>query len=278
MPDSSSATDRALGMDARITRRDFLNSSLLASGVALAAGLSPRELLARPLDDAGATKPGTGLGWAGYSGEGDYRDANGNTEAVVNAAHSLRDGKYDRTPADLIDTGETYDLVIVGGGIAGLSAALFARARAKRRLSILIIENHPIFGGEARRNDFVVDGVKLQAPQGSNYFVAPRPGNLIDQTYKMIGLDWREFIYQDWKGAEPAFKLSRTNYSYLFEMPQHFGFYFGAQYGQNPGAWIADPWGKKLEGCAFSAAMREELLRWRAFTRAGSVHGGLSRL
>jgi spermidine dehydrogenase len=250
-------------MDARITRRDFLNNTLLASGAALVAGLAPRTLLAQT--EKGLATPGNaGLGWAGYSGEGDYRDANGNTEAVVFAAHRLRDGTYDQAPADLVDEGETYDLVIVGGGIAGMAAALFARARAKRPLSILILENHPIFGGEARHNEFVVDGVKLQAPQGSNSFRAQRPGNVIDKTYEMIGLDWREFVYQDWRGPQPALELSRTSYSQFFGMPASFGFFFGSQFGRTPGTWIADPWGKRLEGCAFPPELRQELIRWRA--------------
>jgi spermidine dehydrogenase len=260
-----SNADRTLGMDTCITRRDFLNSSLLASGALLSLQLAPREALASRANKHGAKPADNGLGWAGYSGEGDYKDANGNTEPVVQAAHTLREGLYDRIPNDLIDTGENYDLVIVGGGIAGLSAALFARARSNRPLSILILENHSIFGGEARHNQFIVDGVRLEAPQGSNSFRAQRPGNLVDRTYKMIGLDWREFVYQDWSGPQPELELSRTNYSHLWEMPQSFGFYFGTQFGRHPGTWVVDPWGKRLEECPFPPTMREELLRWRTF-------------
>lgn len=245
----------ALGIDQPIARRDFLNNTLVASGAALLAGLSPRQVLAQP--------GGNGLGWSGYSGEGDYKDANGNTEPVINAAHSMRDGNYDQQPQDLVDSQETYDCVIVGGGIAGLSAALFLKARSPRPLRMLILENHPMFGGEARRNDFVVDGQRLQAPQGSNYLEVPRPGNLIDQTYKLIGLEPHAFHYQDWKGPTPALKLSRHNYQQLFSMPKSFGFFFGARFGQTPGTWVADPWGTKLADCPISPRMRDDLLRWR---------------
>ena len=62
------------------------------------------------------------LPWTGYGGVGDYRWANGNTEAVMNAAHGIRDGMYadaSRTAAE-----ESVDLVIVGGGFSGVDRSL----------------------------------------------------------------------------------------------------------------------------------------------------------
>ncbi|KRB48809.1 hypothetical protein ASE02_00450, partial [Phenylobacterium sp. Root700] len=56
---------------------------------------------------------------------------------------------------------ETYDLVIVGGGISGLSAAYFHRARRPND-KILILDNHDDFGGHAKRNEFDVDGRRLR--------------------------------------------------------------------------------------------------------------------
>ena len=123
---------------ASITRRDFLGSALLASGSALLAGITPAELLAQDDD------------FTGYGGVGDYSNANGNTLAVLEAGHAIRDRVYDPLPKDVIDTGEIYDCVIIGGGISGLAAALFFQRSAGPGMKCLIVENHP--SSAARRS------------------------------------------------------------------------------------------------------------------------------
>ena len=138
--------DKALGMDRRICRRDFLNSTLLAAGGLLLAPLTPRQLLNQEE-------------WTGYSGLGDYAGANGNTFEVMSAGHQIRNGVFDSLPPETIDTGEVFDCVIVGGGISGLAAALFFQKYADRGLKCLVLENHPVFGGEAKRNEFVLDEI-----------------------------------------------------------------------------------------------------------------------
>src|SRR5438094_491640 len=112
--------DRRLGMDRRISRRDFLNGVALTVGAAMVA--RPASSFAFELalgDDAPEKAPGyyppalTGLRG---SYEGSYAEA-----------HALRDGRFWESAPSAADTGEEYDLVVVGGGISGLAAAHFFR-------------------------------------------------------------------------------------------------------------------------------------------------------
>lgn len=72
-------------------------------------------------------------------------------------AHSVRDGTFWDSAGKPEDTGETYDLIVVGGGISGLSAAHFYRKGVGSKARILILDNHDDFGGHAKRNEFHVD-------------------------------------------------------------------------------------------------------------------------
>ncbi len=127
-------------MAEKITRRDFLNGTLLASGAALVSAACPFQLMAE--ED-----------WNGTSGIGDYAGANGNTHQVMADGHTIRDHSFDRTKAAIEDTGESFDCVIVGGGISGLAAALFYRRAAGAKKSCLVLENHSDLWrrGEAQR-------------------------------------------------------------------------------------------------------------------------------
>lgn len=246
----NSIGDKALGMDRSITRRDFLNASLLASGSLLLNPISPAQLLAAnaPDDD-----------WTGYGGVGDYARSNGNTRAVLETGHQIRDGLFEDTPANVIDTGETYDCVIVGGGISGLASALIFQRQAGKGKTCLVIDNHPIFGGEAKRNEFLVDGHRLIGHQGSALFQVNYPHSFIERFYESIGLKAPRLEYQKWGGPGPEIPLTTT--PYLASAP--YGLYFGAKFGQPQGLWLTDPWGKKLEGAPISAKAREELLRYQ---------------
>ena len=244
-PKDADPSGETLGMDARIPRRDFMNSTLLASGARLLGGLSPRQLLAKEE-------------WTGYGGIGDYARSNGNTYEIVHAGHQVRDGVFAGRAAEAADTGESFDCVVVGGGISGLAAALFLQ-RHDPKLSCLVLENHPVFGGEAKRNEFLVDGTRLAAPQGSDHFGTPAAGSFFAEYYERIGIDPSQFEYQAWDSDSPEIPVGHS-----FEFVQNpYGFFFGAKFGQRPGMWLIDPWTKQLAGAPVSEPMRAELLKYQ---------------
>ena len=128
-----------------ISRRDFING--LALGVAAGSSLSPIELLAMTSKD-GTPYPPALTGMRG-SHPGSFEIAH---------ALSMRGATW---PSPDYITDDVYDLVVVGGGISGLSAAFFYRQRVGPDAKILILDNHDDFGGHAKRNEFDVDGKKL---------------------------------------------------------------------------------------------------------------------
>ena len=141
--------DRELGMHCPITRRDFLNGVAIGVGGTLAGGALGADTLlaAGALDEYAPEKA------ANY-----YPPAlmgmRGNHEGTYTYAHALRDGeKWNATGAPA-KTGESYDLVVVGGGISGLAAAYFYRKSVGKSARILILDNHDDFGGHAKRNEF----------------------------------------------------------------------------------------------------------------------------
>lgn len=231
----------AMAETERITRRDFLNGTLLASGAALVSAACPFQLMAA--ED-----------WNGESGVGDYAGANGNTHQVMADGHAIRDHSFDRAKASVEDTGEIHDCVVVGGGISGLAAALFYRRGAGAKRSCLVLENHPIFGGEAKRNEFNVDGQRLIASQGSAMWFEPLPGSFLTHFYDSVGIDPQQFQYQQNTGA------IATGVTPYAGDENNFGFFFAADAAHPDGLWLTDPWGKKLNGAPISAQAKRELL------------------
>ncbi|HZW95928.1 MAG TPA: NAD(P)-binding protein [Candidatus Eremiobacteraceae bacterium] len=248
--DHAASDHAALGINGRITRRDFLGSTLLASGAVLLGGMTPAELL------AGRDE------FTGYGGIGEYSTSNGNTLDVLEAGHTIREGVYEPLPKDIVDTGENFDCVIIGGGISGLAAALFFQRQAAPGMKWLILENHPIFGGEAKQNEFLVDGKRLIAHQGSAIYQIPYPQSFLAGFYDSIGLKTPKLTYQRWAGPQPEFPLSKTPYEAVGLQHGQYGFWFGGKFGQKPGMWLIDPIGKNLEGAPVSKETRLEWLRW----------------
>jgi len=143
-----------------ITRRDFVNGCVLS----LAAGttVSPMQAVAQDLLDPAALPP-------------DYypptlMGLRGSHDGSFETAHALRDGKS----WNAVDAGDPlYDLVVVGAGISGLSAAHFYRKQMGPGARILILDNHDDFGGHAKRNEFWHDGRMFLVNGGTLNVEAP---------------------------------------------------------------------------------------------------------
>jgi spermidine dehydrogenase len=169
--------DAELGMKRPITRRDFLNGMSLAIGGSLAlSGNVWAEVFGlpgSPVDpekDPGYYPPAkTGL--------------RGSHDGSWEVAHSLRDGKHWDNPTT---DAESYDLIVVGGGISGLAAAYFYCKKAGPKARVLILDNHDDFGGHAKRNEFRSGGRLLigyggtQSIAGPNLYSAEAKGLLSD--------------------------------------------------------------------------------------------------
>ena len=239
-------------MDLKITRRDFLNGALLGAGAFLLELPAPLRLFAQ-------SQPGYG-----FSGIGDYASSNGNTAAVINAFKAIENGDYKSLTGDVIDTGETYDIAIVGGGLSGLGAAYEFNKSSLKQAKCLILENHPIFGGVAKRNEFIVHGERLIGPQGSNAFgVIDRPGIPGYDIYSDLGIP-TEFEYGELAPQLKPLDFDATNFGYrLWFDSKSIGHYYSSQEQGTPGRWGAGFWENKLAGTPYSEKVRKDFLRWR---------------
>lgn len=161
----TSESDRELGMDRGIRRRDLIGgmvASSLAGGFGLLGNAAPTYAAAQTGIADGSYYPPAATGLRGQH------------VGSFEAAHAARDGEYEG-PIAADDTGEAYDLVVVGGGISGLAAAHFYRRALGNDRKILILDNHDDFGGHAKRNEFTHDGRLYLSYGGTMSIEAPFP-------------------------------------------------------------------------------------------------------
>ena len=235
-------------MHSGITRRDFIGTTLAGAGAALLHSPCP------------AASQELGPAWTGYGGVGDYRLSNGNTADVVSSAHRIRDGAYLREPLDVIDTHELYDVVIVGGGFAGISA-LYDFHKRKPDGRCLLLDNHPIFGGFAKSNEFDVDGYRIAGAQASINFLLPgategRP----DDDWHELGLpEHFQFAPLGGRDSKIVFPKSTSGSLYFGEQSATVGYFFQNSLTQGKGTWVKDIWNGDLQRAPWPESFKKDL-------------------
>ena len=184
-----------------ITRRDFINGV----SYGLAASAAPIDFLkANDIDPYKYPPALTGI--------------RGNHPGSFDHAHrlALAGGKFFD---EVIDLGETNDLIVVGAGISGLSASYFYQERTSSKQKILILDNHDDFGGHAKRNEFQVNGREMLTYGGSQSIESP--GSYEDVSKKLmvdLGIDVQKFYdaydfdYFKSRGLSSSFYFNEKTY------------------------------------------------------------------
>jgi len=227
--------DQCLGMDRAISRRDFL------SGVSVAIGASLVPACARngdPIAEAPAPNyPPAATGMRGaHSGS-------------FEAAHAAVQGQ--RWQADRID--EHYDLVVVGAGISGLSAAYIYRRDVDPNASILLLDNHDDFGGHAKRNEFTLDGRTYVGYGGTMMMEASKTYPAVaKQVISEIGIDVDRYSDSPHRKLLKSFGLGPVTF---FDKET-----FGADFLAEGGFWFTEA----MADAPLSPQARAELARLTA--------------
>ncbi|MBO0491633.1 FAD/NAD(P)-binding protein [Pseudomonas sp. Marseille-Q1929] len=174
-----------------ITRRDFLNGV----AITLAAGMTPLQILQAAPDGRYYPPALTGL--------------RGSHVGSFEVAHQMGwEKKVFNT--EKLPINETYDLVVVGGGLSGLSAAWFYREKHPKA-KILILENHDDFGGHAKRNEFQAGGRMIIGYGGSEAFQSPNHlySKEVNGLLRKLGVNIKRFETAFDRQFYPGLGLSR---------------------------------------------------------------------
>ncbi len=175
----------------------------------------------------------------------------GNHPTSTVDAHRLRlGGQFDPDAIDVVDDGETVDLLVIGAGFSGLSAAIgFGDERPDA--SVLILDNHDEFGGHARRNTFEVDGTTLVAGGG---------------TYELESHEWGPFAARQLLeriGLRPEELAGYWDASLLETLELSSGFFSDEQSHGVPASWARDmfavSWQAFFEQTSLSEEVRADL-------------------
>jgi hypothetical protein len=238
--------------DDAIRRRDFINGMLIAAGTAAVGGSFPMRAMAGgttyPCDGAIGTDPNVLRG--------------GNLPSVFNIAHWLRDGRLtfktnsvliSSSPCDSYQGSQplnadngNYDVIIVGAGMSGCSAAFFI-TQQRPGTRILILDGQVTPGGNANRDDTspIVD----VASTATAYAVQPY-NTFLNNIYNTTGILWQNYV------------VPSPFYSYYFDSQTPY---------VNPGtnSWNIDTYVKGLDSVPYPMnivndlkAARADLMNW----------------
>jgi len=175
-----------------ITRRDFINGT----SIAILAGLTPIDILNAKDKNISNYPPSlTGL--------------RGSHIGSFESAHALSRGHM-TFPIDQLSVEETYDLVIVGAGISGLSSAYFYLNKNKNA-KILILDNHDDFGGHAKRNEFSNNKNFILGYGGTESLEAPKHSSskVVLNLFNELGIKIDKLGNKFERNFYPNLKLSR---------------------------------------------------------------------
>ena len=237
-------------MKDKVTRRDFLNGTQVAIGASL---LSPWT----EVFGADASKFNLGTDYYPPAKTGLRGSHDGSWETM----HARVSGAT--WPASKPE--EDYDLVIVGGGISGLSAAHFYR-KENPGARILILDNHDDFGGHAKRNEFQVNGETRIGYGGTETIDTPSGYSQVSRDLLVdIGVDIEKFYdYYD----QDLYDSMDLTYGIAFDSETYGQRKMVAGYGSTP-------WDEFAAQTPMSDTAKADLVR--AFTDKKDYLPGMSR-
>jgi len=176
--------DKRLGMDRSISRRDFINGVSVAIGASLLPACAREDTQPLPISMSSYYPPAaTGM-----------RGSHPGSFEIAHAA--VQGSKWEAE-----ESGEKYDLVVVGAGLSGLSAAYLYRRDVDPNARILVLDNHDDFGGHAKRNEFTLDGETYIGFGGTMLIESPKTYPAVSaQLIRELGIDTdrnSEFVHYE---------------------------------------------------------------------------------
>ena len=237
-------------MKDKLTRRDFLNGTQVAIGASL---LSPWN------EVFGAETSQFALGADYYPPvKTGLRGSHAGSWETMHARVSGATWPMDAPEED-------YDLVVVGGGISGLSAAHFYR-KENPAARILILDNHDDFGGHAKRNEFEVNGETRIGYGGTETIDTPSSYESVSlELLRDIGVDVQRFYdYYD----QELYSSMDLSYAIAFDKETYGARKLVTGYGSRP-------WDEFVAETPLNAEAKADLVR--AFTDERDYMPGKTR-